>query len=79
MTRIVTLKQVSRGHLSRWVVLRNKREIGFIEKFRDTPTDTNPWKAYAGIGHANIYLGCFYDPMGRERAVTAVLRGKCEV
>lgn len=79
MTRNITLKQVSRGHLSRWVVLRDQSEIGFIEKFRDTRTETNPWKAFAGIGHANIYLGHFYDPMGKERAIAAVMKGKCEV
>ena len=37
--------------------------IGFLEKFRNTRTETHPWKAFRFEGYEdrNHYLGAFYE------------------
>lgn len=34
--------------------------VGAIEKYRDTRTETHPWKAFR-LGNPWVYLGAFYD------------------
>ena len=46
--------------------------VGMLEKYRNTRTETHPWKAFAGHGATRSYLGAFYGPTGREDAIHAI-------
>lgn len=47
--------------------------VGMLEKFRDTRTDTHPWKAFAGYGEGRKFIGPFYkEDGGKEAAIAAV-------
>lgn len=44
-----------------WAVSLGGKEIGFITKFRNTRTDTHPWKCYLGKGETAQFLGVAYQ------------------
>jgi predicted Zn-ribbon and HTH transcriptional regulator len=47
--------------------------IGFITKFKDTRTDTNPWKAYVDIGVNSKFIDSYYsEEGGKEAAIKAI-------
>jgi hypothetical protein len=39
------------------VLTKNGVEVGFIEKPRDTKTDTNAWRSFVGIGERAAFVG----------------------
>ena len=78
----VVLEQVGKatsGRAAVFVVKLDGREIGLLEKYRDTRSDKQPWKAFAGIGVAARYLGAWYGgAAGRIMARNAVLQADKE-
>ena len=64
-----------------WRVEINGLIVGFIEKYMDTRTEKNPYKAFLGVGANNQYLDGVYpashrasDLAGaREAAVDLIL------
>lgn len=52
----LTIPQLGRGPL-RVLVHEDGRELGSIQKPRDTRTDKNAWRCYKGIGGACQFLG----------------------
>ena len=62
------------GRPTLWVVTSAGRELGLIEKYRDTQTETHPAKAFAGIGPQARYLGAWYGPGMFEAAQAAIER-----
>jgi hypothetical protein len=65
---------VANGNTMRYLVCRGPKDspLGLIEKERNTKTETFPWKAFAGVGYACAYIGAFYGPSGKQRAIAAV-------
>jgi hypothetical protein len=47
--------------------------VGMLEKYKNTRTDTHPWKAYKGSGAERVYLGVFYGKTGYKDAVKAIM------
>jgi len=73
---LVELKKIKMGGVDfAFVVVRDGEEIGFITKYRDTRTETHPWKAYVGIGHHSTYLGAAYGSDGKAKAIKAIVDG----
>jgi hypothetical protein len=46
--------------------------IGMVEKYRNTRTDTHPYKAFMGTGHDAHYIESFYGPNGFTDAVRTI-------
>lgn len=66
MNNTITLEQIKKPTTQSaglWLVKRNSNKaiIGMLEKYRNTRTDTHPWKAFKGCGPTAHYLGAFYD------------------
>jgi hypothetical protein len=69
---LVPIETRSRTRMIR--VDRGTHQLGFIEKMPQDRYTITPWKAFAGIGAGNQYLGAFYAADGgKEAAVSAVL------
>ena len=51
-------------------------KVGYVTKFHNTRTDTNPWKAFAGLNKDATFLGSFYDktPIQAVYTVLAAVR-----
>lgn len=43
-----------------WLVKVDGRIVGMLERFKNSRTDTHPWKAFKGHGFDAKYLGAFY-------------------
>jgi hypothetical protein len=43
-----------------WLVKVNGNIVGQLERFKNSRTDTHPWKAFKGTGMTRHYLGAFY-------------------
>jgi hypothetical protein len=67
-----------------WLVKVDGAIRGMLMKYNNTRTETHPWKAFAGHGHAARYLGAFYVTGavpddghtqfgGKDAAIAAVL------
>ena len=73
---LVELKKIKMGGIPfAFVVVRDGHEIGFITKYRDTRTETHPWKAFVGIGEHSTYLGAAYGSDGKAKAIQAIVDG----
>lgn len=71
-THLVPIETRSRTRMYR--VDRGTVQLGFIEKMPGDRFTITPWKAFAGIGAGNRYLGAFYEKDGgKQAAVSAVL------
>lgn len=58
-----------------WLVKNEDgRVLGFLTRFRDTRTETHPWKAFRGIGATAVYLGAFYRAEGGQAAAIAAVQ-----
>jgi hypothetical protein len=78
--KVTKLEQGQRDRkVSTYLVTVDGRPVGLLEKWRDTRTTTNPWKAFLLDGSAspprpNTMLGAFYAADGgREAALAAVV------
>jgi hypothetical protein len=71
-----TLKRIESNikNPSRFVVMENGKEIGLIEKYRDTRTETHPYKAFQGIGMACTFIRSFYPAEGGKDAAIAAIQ-----
>lgn len=50
--------------------------LGMLEKYRNTRTDTHPWKAYRGVGRDANFIGAYYPADGgKKAALAAVVQG----
>lgn len=73
---LVELKKIKiSGAGMAFAIVRDGEEIGFITKYRDTRTETHPWKAFVGIGEHSTFLGVAYGSDGKARAIQAVVDG----
>lgn len=71
----VTKVRDARGARSAmFVVSLDGVELGLLEKYRDTRTDTHPWKAFVGIGAACEFIDAWYGPGSRIKARNAVMK-----
>jgi hypothetical protein len=50
------------------------RVVGLLEKYVDTDTEINPWKAFIGIGHDCKFVEAFYGVRGRATALAAIAK-----
>ncbi len=53
-------RKLSRGESSvpnHYVLRRNGRDVGQIDRPPNSNTDRNAWRAYAGIGYAARFIG----------------------
>lgn len=70
----------TKGDPMRQLVTRNSRAIGLLEKFRNTASETHPWKAFFYVAppgpKAELkYLGAFYRTEGGKRsAIQAIIK-----
>jgi hypothetical protein len=60
------------------LVFRNagdENAVGFITKFRNTRTDSHPWKAFVITGpHKSDFLGSYFPQEGgKDAAIAAIL------
>lgn len=72
---MISIRNIAGKEPVRQLVTRNGRAIGLLEKYRNTASETHPWKAFwylvlPGSGrHAETeYLGAFYRAEGGKRA-----------
>lgn len=72
MTSLRQIQKVSARIPARFVVIRDGREIGTLEKYKNTRTDTHPWKAFAPVGVNAQFLGAFYGSNAQLAAIGAV-------
>lgn len=58
-------------------VVADGKEIGFITKYKNTRTETHPWKAYSGKGETNKFLGTTFvsEKYAVQMVVQAVING----
>lgn len=56
-----------------WVILQDRREIGFLTRYANSKRETHPWKAFRGIGMSAEYLGAYYSADGGKRAAIAAV------
>jgi hypothetical protein len=66
------IRPATQGRAALHVVLEGDREVGLLEKYKNTKTETHPWKAFKGIGEACQYLGAFYGRSGKADALAAI-------
>lgn len=52
-----------------FLVKRDGFILGQLEKYRDTRSETHPWKAFVGTGMSCKYLGAFYGDNGPSGVV----------
>jgi len=45
--------------------------IGMLEKYRNTRTETHPWKAFQSFGAQREFLGAFYAADGGQKTALA--------
>jgi len=57
-----------------YLVITDGKEIGLLEKYKNTKTETHPWKAFLGVGENAQYLGAIYGPAGKQRATNWILQ-----
>ena len=70
----VKSKTVVRRKWSQYLVRVGNTVVGLLEKFKDTRTEKNPWKAFKGYGQECTYIGAFYKKDGgKQGAILAVL------
>ena len=72
MTSLRPIQKVGRGIPARFVVVRDGREIGTLEKYKNTRYEEHPWKAFAPVGVEAKFLGAFYGPSAQLNAIGAV-------
>lgn len=69
-----------KGSPARQLVTRDGVAIGLLEKFRNTASETHPWKAFfyvvpPGPKVQIAYLGAFYRAEGGKRAaIQAIIK-----
>lgn len=62
------------------LVIRDGKAIGLLEKYRNTASETHPWKAFfysvpPGPNVKTEYLGAFYAAQGGKRAaIQAIIK-----
>jgi len=63
--------------LLRYMVVANEKTVGFISKYRDTRTETHPWKAFAArqVSPSSPLLSTdgfqtFYGPDAKKQAIS---------
>lgn len=60
-----------------YLVTRDGKELGMLEKYNSTPAEDHPWKAYLGIGMGREFLGAFYTGPdagnGRTNAIRSII------
>lgn len=78
---MITIENIKgQNNPSRHLVRRDGVAIGLLERYRNTSTDTHPWKAFfyivpPGPKVQTEYLGAFYQPQGGKRAaIQAILK-----
>jgi hypothetical protein len=60
-----------------WLVHEDGKIVGMLEKYRDTRTETHPWKAFSGYGLTALYLGAFYQKDGgKKSAIEAIVNAR---
>lgn len=71
--KTVKVREAKGRESALYVVTDGGREVGLLEKYRNTRTDSHPWKAFAGIGVGSRFIGAFYpEDGGRDAALAAV-------
>jgi hypothetical protein len=70
--RIEWVGSKATGHPDVYIV-RNENGliIGMLEKYRNTRTETHPWKAFQSFGAQREFLGAFYAADGGQKAALA--------
>lgn len=53
--------------------------VGFIEKYTDTRTEQNPYKAFLGVGANNQYLDAVYPVSHRASHLAAAREAAVEL
>lgn len=65
-----------------YMVKAEGKVIGFLDKYRNTKTETHPWKAFAAKYNADvkgfqyageIFFECFYGPTAKAEAIVALI------
>ncbi len=57
-----------------YLVRVNGSVVGMLEKWRNTKTDTHPWKAFAGYGFDSKFVGAYYGRTGKQQAIDSITR-----
>jgi hypothetical protein len=80
---LIQIRKASKGQPAGYMVKMAGRVIGFLDKYRDTRTETHPWKAFAakfnpatgGFQYAGeIAFKCFYRHEGGQPAAIEFLK-----
>ena len=82
---LIAIKKAAKGVPAGYMVKFEGRVIGFLDKYRNTKTETHPWKAFAaklnpaGDGYMyapEIAFQCFYENQGGQKAAIEFLKGR---
>lgn len=61
---------------AQYIVELHGRLVGVLEKYRNTRTETHPWKAFGPpktVPEPNDFYGAFFGANGKARALETVL------
>jgi hypothetical protein len=61
MLKVEQVEKAGKRRPALYLVKDGERIVGLLEKYRNTRTDTHPWKAFSGHGTSRRYIGAFYD------------------